>query len=491
MLDSVSARELLAKAFAQRSDFLTCRFHLRTERRSTGRPPHVTNADVSFSHGRLLLTDLGDDDGIMFREAGSLRPAVGVASAFHPQTHYLDRKADSYWSHWASAYHAEESMFKRWRAFVDPRSPGMRSVEFQNAEPDEIAARLLDDKDMDYSLEKASASIARVIVRTPKGRHGTSYDYEWDIDITKGPAILACREFFTNKEGKRSLSSEAHCRLSEFDGVWWPIEVIRTTLASGNQVIFQYTNVEFNRPTHPQVLSPDSLGLPMGMEIRRHDHKGAFYYIGSGATVDQATWDQMKDSQDLTPLKQFRARMDALGDGQYPDWWHLPNDSLGLAGVSDQPDLWEVYVRRWALKHTATQGHQVREQISNEQRTAAQSILDECRKKAAPIRARLDAEMAKVDRDILKLQIAAESKTRVDGQDAVAVGTSGSSTQPSTGGAALTIEKQLAALQARRATLGRSPEIERIFDELKHRLRNSLTTKQSAATDGTNGKAQH
>jgi len=464
---------ILEQALAQRTGFQTAMFDWRIEARRAGQPVHVTRYSVCVSQGKLLMTDLGDDDGVMFREAGSLRPSVGAASAFHPVTHYFDKAANSTWSHTASAYFVKEGPCRSWRAFVDPRTPGMRSVEYQHADPQDIASNLRSSQKLTFTVTKKSDTVDLVLARGTPPATGRAYEYEWEIDKSKGPAIVASREFLASADDRRELASEAITRLEKIDGVWWPVEVVRTSHPTGAQTVFSYSGLEFNRPTHPQQLTPDSLGIPFGTEVKKVGHKGSLYFTGGSSTIDQAEWDQIKDKVELSDLKQFRARMDALGTGQYPDWWDAPGLNLGLSGVEDRPDLWEAYVRRWVLKHMPTQAHVIYQPLAPEQRTAAQGVLDDCRRKATPIRMKQDAELARVKSELDTTAKQAEAKkTPEESPEQKAQS-----------------EAKLAALRTRHAELEKSPEIQRIFVELKRRLDNLRTSGQATAV-GTGVPAQ-
>ena len=369
--------------------------------------------------------------------------------------------------------------------FVDPRTFGLRAIVVQRKDPKEMADMMTASGKLRYSEKLLNDGIIRVsgheAADSPKGY---AFDFEWDIDTENGPSVVTAREFVTYPDGSRELAAESSNDLSLIDGKWWPMKTETKIHASGRGFKIEFIQVEFDQPQHPKRLTPDSIGIPVGLPVRKAGDAGNFYYAGKGEIIDEATFHRDQSKFDLAPLAAHTLQARIRGYGQFPDWWNASDGLYGLKDVADRPDLWELYVRRWVMKRSPNAAESVIEPLTNEQKTAAKGVLDDCRKKAQPVRARLDEELATIGRAILEHE---RTLGIAHGEAAAVASTTQSvpqnplkesATKASDMSGGKDAVKQLAALRARRAALEHSPDMQRLFDELKQRLEDLLTSKQ-------------
>jgi len=208
--------------------------------------------------------------------------------------------------------------------------------------------------------------------------------------------------------------------------------------------------------------------------------------MGAGVTIDDDTWKKIRNGYDRTPYREFSQRAVALGRGQFPSWWTSADGTEGISEVTDNPDLWEAYVRRWVMRRSNHGFWHVIEPLSDTQRTTAKGILDACRNKAVPIRMRLlkevraiAAELAAAESALTAFQLAKDKTVKNEASLPEAKKTAlDTGTKKEKAASEQELKDKIKALQRRKTDLAKSPEIERIFDELKARLEGMLTTKQ-------------
>jgi len=473
--------EVLVRAFQHRESFKTAAFKCRIESNHPRYAPRVRNFEMRWADNVLFLRDHGDDEGFLCPlNAVTGEMPIGIRAGCTPEESVLNRSTNEWWARNLSSVLFNQTQATDWVDYVDARTYGLRAIEVQNQSPGEVIAQFQrPDSKVRFSVEKTSSPLVRVRATGGKHEDGSYYDYLWEIDTDKGPEIVLAQEHFVHPNGQREFAAEARCALTLNDGVWWPNE-IKMNSAGGKHIRVLFDAIEFNRPEHPQKIDADTLGIPIGADVTIRGVNGRNHYMGGGVTVDQETWESIESQQDLGPLNALRIKARSYGTGEYPDWWQASEDDLGIQGLKDQPDLWEVYVRRWVMKHTSHLRWHVDEPLTDDQKTAAKGILDDCRKKATPIRAKLDKERNGVLLEIAKL----EKTPASDGTD---MPVAQSSAAPTKDGASpaktvadrTALDQKVTALKKRAAELEKSPEIERLFDELKHRLENLLTSKQA------------
>lgn len=479
---------LLERAFHQRLGFSTARFKMRVEHTRQDRLSYVKNLEVNLADENWTVRNTGDDHGLVYPpQAGQTDEGaqVGVGGAFVPLVHFLDGSTEDWFFFADLAHSVVYTPGHSMPDFVDPRTYGLRAIVIQRKDPEQMADMMFASGKIQYSERLLSDGIVKVIGHKPADSpKGYASDYEWDIDTKNGPSVLTARQFVTHSDGRRELAAESTNHLSLIEGRWWPIRTDTTIHSSGLGFKVEFTSVEFDQPQHPKRLTPDSIGIPVGLPVRKAGDAGNFYYAGKGEIIDEATFQRDQSKFDLAPLTAHTLQARIRGYGQFPDWWNATDGLFGLKDVADRPDLWELYVRRWVMKRSANAAENVIEPLTHEQKTAAKGVLDDCRKKAQPVRARLDEELATIGKAILEhertLGIAPAEGTvvAITNKSVPQNPTKESATKASDMSGGMDAVKQLAALRSRRAALEHSPDMQRLFDELKQRLENLLTSRQ-------------
>jgi len=479
---------ILEQAFHHRAAFDTSAMVCRIEQHRPGYAPRVRNLESRWAHGVLYEKDFGDDDGFLSplnSRTGEL--PIGMYGMSVPEERILDRSKGEVWRHPTNGVFFIQAKASKWVDYVDIRTYGLRSIDIPNRDPDEILQLFRADKDMTFGVMRSPDSpFVRVVGKGGKHADGGYYEYEWEIDTEKGPEVLLSREHYVYPNGRRIATSEVKSTLAEADGVWWPVELSGWTI-DGGRIDIRYSKVEFNRPDHPQRIDLETLKIPTGAPIHVDGDKAHYFYLGGGNWTDEPTWLATRNQYDLTAFNALKDSSRSVGTGEFPIWWNESPDTHGLTGVSERPDLWEAYVRRWIIKHTDHASWKVIEPLSDSQKTAAKGILDDCRRRAVPIRAKLDHERAGV-----LAELAALEKPPSAVATSAPTDTTGKSARPDSGTDAIAAEsadraakgKRIEALRARAATLEKSSEIERLFDELKRRLEGLLTSKQVDPNSG-------
>lgn len=477
---------ILERAILQRTGFKTAAISYRREAKYPRFPRRIENNEVRITESAEYVVERGDDDGIMSHGSDG-GPAFGVRNMCLPEENLFDFAARKAWRHRNSDLSFSLKNIDSLTDRHDLRIVGLVPYEKRNTSPQELLNELAGRKGQTITVTPEGDDLVRVTAtsaeESPLGR-GVM---EWVIDKKKGPSIIKT-SIWLQKEGKpRAMEAECRTTLAQFDGRWWPERVeIDFPDASGG-VRYDFKIAEFDRPDHPQFLDSDFMGIPVGAlvydvtgDIRKPERR---CYVGNGKTVPHADWNSVKDRYDLGPLKQFRERMHAMGSGYFPKWWNPDAADLGLEGVSDRPDLWEAYVRRWVMRHTTSHSWVVLEPLTDAQRTAAQAALFDCRGKAAPIRSRCDAEAKPLQAELALLlkrqvaQAASETGSPVAEKDIL------STSQPVAAGTGKE-QNEIARLRARLADLEHPKEIAAVFETLKTRLDGILTTKQRDPMNG-------
>jgi len=506
--------EVLAQAILQRMHFKTARFEVRYEERPD--PTHTWTSNLSYEWAgeSQFITNRGDDDGVRYVSRTTGQVPLGVSHVAMPEQIVLNRSADVMWSHALASGVFGQRRADHWPDYVDARTYGLMPIEHQKSDPLQLLELLGEGSDVRFQDERIAPNLVRVR-RSESDADGSGlWEIEWEIDVDKGPAVTQVSSYYTRPGGGRALASRAVNDLVLIDGVWWPSSVKSTR--GDTPVTVSYRNVEFDRATHRQAIDADALDIPVGAMVNKLSASGQpefAHYIGAGVTVSVDEWRRIEGGYDLKPLQEFAKRINAMGSGGFPGWWDAASDTNGIEGVADNPDLWETYVRRWTLRHTNNGEWVVVEPLTDEQRAGARSVLDDCRKRAVPIRMRADQELATVAKNILAIE-------KDSGVDSRAVGPNGPTPKATTTSApavgmqtqsepvapdraaqkskspdsaasgdtpkpAPEVVARLTSLRERKASLESPLEIRRIFDELKQRLDNLLTSKQRDPAGGS------
>jgi len=474
---------VLQDAFEQRMKYKTAHFKVRREDFHDGNVSVVKNLEYQWAGDSLHYVDRGDDDGIRLVDQRTGNGYFGVRNACLPQEIVLDQKREKMWLHEGSYDNFNVNQAEHWLMYTDIRTVGLRMMEVQRTDPRQAFQLLKNDSQMRFSEQKIKAGLIRVIAVGSKHPDGSFYDFEWDIDPEKGPAITGAREWITDDQGKRKIAGECTLDLMQVDGRWWPSRAEYLSPESGDRTVIEFQSVEFDRANHPAHIDMDTLGIPIGAPILGDPVLHRQRYLGNGNLVSEPEWNKVKDQYDTSALHNWFAKMNAMGRGYVPAWWDTPSETLGLDDLPNRPDLWGAYVRRWIRKHTTNEAWVVAEPLTEAQKNAAWDILADCRKKATPIRARLDSEAAAVSSEIALLEKkSAQAKGVAPPHPIPALNNKAPSTQPDAGSDEF--KTRLVSLREKLAKSKNTNEFAILFDELKHRVDAVLTEKQRDPAGG-------
>ena len=485
--------QLLERAFLQRLSYKTASFRVREENIRNGWATAVSNREMKWAGDSFWCRDEGDDDGMLrYGNARTGEVPLGVASCFLPEERVVDAKSGSMWARATNSPFTTKAGLAAWFDYVDVRTVGLRSIVLQQTDPHSMLESLIGDGGLSFETLSDRNGLAVIRGVGKPNSDKTCYECEWEIDRDKGPSVVCARQFLKYSDGHRELSSEAKTSLKRTNGMWWPSRVEFDFPGSGRRT-FEFRNVEFNESQHPPTIDADALGLPIGAPIYPQGLRRTDRYMGAGVTIDDATWKSIKSGYDTMPYRDFSNRAVALGRGEFPSWWTSTDGTEGISDIGDRPDQWEAYVRRWVMRRTNHHAWHVIEPLSDIQRTKAKGILDECRKMAIPIRTRLDKDAADVAIDLAAAEKALKdfrsASEKIPASEADAASVKKIALDSDAGKEKLANEEKLTAkikaLQQRKAELAKSPEIERIFDELKARLEGMLTTRQKDPGNGS------
>ncbi|MCG3129299.1 MAG: hypothetical protein FLDDKLPJ_00024 [Phycisphaerae bacterium] len=140
------------------------------------------------------------------------------------------------------------------------------------------------------------------------------------------------------------VTNESVTAYAEFDGLWFPqrIEFIRE---GETWMTFEVNRAEFDRPEHPRTLTPASMGMPVGTQVK--SQRGVQFWDGDTLiTVQEAHERHASGELDFSEVARL-SEAASRGDfpGRFPS--SMSGDHLGLAGVPRRPAIWEEYVRRF------------------------------------------------------------------------------------------------------------------------------------------------
>ena len=473
--------EILEKAIAHRTTFHTASVSMRRvwENKSFGR--RVDNFDIRIAGDDEYWIESGDDDGLLMTDLKTGAPSFGTRNMALPREHLWNHEAKTHWTHWNSNEFFDLTPSSVRTFYVDIRTIGLQEVEIDGDTTSGIRERLGKGPAKKYTVAKAENHLVRVYGVEPVANPVGSYlETEWIIDESKGPSIIQKAAWLCRPGEPQQLLSECRVQLIQIDGRWWPARSEIVSPAGGTRLLYEFKHLEFDRSSHPTIIDADYFGIPPGARVFNvlDGKPKPERYIGGGQTVSEAEWKEIKEAYDPAPLARFESKMRAMGDGCFPKWWKSGTDDFGIEGVSGQPDQWEAYVRRWVMRHTPNHRWTVIEPLTNEQKTAAQSVLNDCRNRAKPIRAHCDEDLIATRLLLVDLELKAKGGNPESAEKAT-----GSSQQLSaeSGGHA----KQVAALKEKIAKLEEPKEIAVIFSELKSRLDALLTSKQREPTNGS------
>lgn len=350
--------------------------------------PRIEYWEDFFVGNSLLREERCDPDGIRLRDPSTGTPALGVTGSCLPERSLADLESKIRWSQPAGVEHLTQYHQLYRPDYRDPRSAGLRASWDQRTTPNQVLEELHKER-VRWSIRSEGRLIH--VVSQKRDNSNEVIEVEWQIDPEMDYAVLACevRQSTAEKALKATLKSTTEYAIQ--DGRWWPTR--SETLAPGfkYRIVIKFESVEFDRPEHPKKLTPDVLGLPIGVAVHKLGQKGVskaeqLFYLGQGQTVSEAEWERIKGGLDLTArdafYEQFRHR---ASRGHFPSWWDDASGSFGLSDVGGKPDDWELYVRRWIAKRRPGATFEPVDPLDEKQINSAWAILEDCRKQARAI----------------------------------------------------------------------------------------------------------
>ena len=238
----------------------------------------------------------------------------------------------------------------------------------------------------------------RVVVT---GHWDNGMSVRWTLDPEKGMQPVRV-EMLSGSEVLGACETE----YEQFDGLWFPRHCTFSHRGS-TTVTIGVLSAEFNRPDHPQELTPKDLGMVPGTQVAHTSLQQTAWTgekliplidwlnMAEAGEVDNSAWDEVvKRCQSPTGL------------GRYPKT--MNDDFLGLTvSVTRRPGLWEDYTRRF-IQRFRLQGEQIGRAWSHlkECQKPAYAYLDEQKsaiREAETERAKVAAELAKVEAELAKV----------------------------------------------------------------------------------------
>lgn len=350
--------------------------------------PRMEYWEDFFVGNSILREERCDPDGIRVRDPATGDATLGVTGSCLPERSLADLDSKIRWSHPAGVEHLTQYQRPLRPDYRDPRIAGLQAGWDQRMAPSDVLDEILKDKGP-WTV-RAEGSLVRVASRL-RNSNEESTEVEWLIDPDKDYAVLSCQitRHEPNKPPTVSLKSVTDYAVQ--DGRWWPTRSETLSPGSKYRIVITFESVEFDRPDHPKKLTPDLLGLPIGVAVQKIGQKGVakserLFYIGQGQTVSEDEWERIKQTFDLTArdafYEQFRHR---ASRGHFPPWWDDASGSFGISDVAGKPDDWELYVRRWIVKRRPGATFEPVDPLDEKQINSAWAILEDCRKQARAI----------------------------------------------------------------------------------------------------------
>lgn len=385
-----SCPQILIDAFMYRTTFKTARFTVRIEEERRILQPYVRRFRFEWAHGARYIVDLGDDHGMSFSNRETAEVPLGVFSTALPRSFFFNATNDEMWEYgMGRAVRNGPKMTELHLGGVpDPRTYGLRVGEMPRFSPEYWVAVFKKKEAGRIVISDADQPKVHVKLIGEPVRWGHS-EIEWWIDKDKGPGVTCLRETIVHPDGRAELLVEMESTLERIDNMWWPRRIEYKLFRDGNgrAGLVTFDDIEFDRPTHAQSLDVDVMRIPIGTKVALRPEGGGrsemARYVGRGKVISEDEWKEKKDDYDTSALEKAEALIDFPNRGNCPDWWNDNDDAYGLKDAATRPELWDLYVRRWALKRRTNHSWVAKEPLTDKQCQDARNILDECIKKAA------------------------------------------------------------------------------------------------------------
>jgi len=326
---------------------------------------------------RYILVHREDDEGVFKRDHAG-RP---VLAFLNKPDHFLVTDGQV-WQHTegtGDAYvHAEDAR-KPFRLY-DMRSIGLNPVTI-GSDFDE-AVRRLDYPPLRYETEIVDG------LHVVTGRTRESM-VKWWIDPERAWNVVRTEVF---QDGKKIGERRFELKLDLHDGIWFPRRIEHYRLGAGDttaSTVTELHSVEFNRPEHPEELTPADIGIEVGTSVIWQDREPARggYWDGE-KTIPFAELVERIETGELAMGSTVR-RARAYVKKAFPTREKLVAAIRGGASVSKvaatQPALpiptskWKTIETRW---ETYTRLFIQRYDFNEEQTQKAWSICADCQGRA-------------------------------------------------------------------------------------------------------------
>lgn len=219
------------------------------------------------------VTDFqGDEEGVFMRDADG-RPRDDLT--YHGPLHFLVKDGET-WEHIDQAPVAEIG--------ADERAAHYRLYDLRKIGLDPVVP----GRDFDQELRKSGLPPPQYeTVVDADGLYVVSFSFgddtaRWWIDPQRGWNVVRTAVVAAGRE-----TSGMRMELAEYDGAWFPRQFeYRRRAADGDEfvTVTNVLNAEFNRPWHPQRLTPSDIGVEAGMTL----------HFSQRATDSTLLWDGSK-----------------------------------------------------------------------------------------------------------------------------------------------------------------------------------------------------
>lgn len=367
------------------------------------------NFESRIAGGSYMVIDRGDDDGIITYSAHSGLPNLGMRGACAPVLELVDRNAGNAWyfqegSGSATSQTPAEAtaldirtigfepfplisdpsvMIENWKQFFP--SPGHWRVKESGHFTQVVAER-------DFDVKQA-----------PKHRQ----KWVWTIDPSRDDVVVSIVIEVALQDQAPRTWGKGETTYKLIDGHWIPSAHTGWREGKENEVLraeYELLEASLDKEHHPRTLTVDMLKIPDGTFVGSPSsgRRGVRVWNGK-ATVSRDEWIETKRPPVNQSVELTLAGRQKADHYRYPAWWYDETGLNGLEGVPTDPNEWEAYVRRWCIRHEANE----------KQRTAAKSVLDDCRKEARAYLKKHRLELEKLESRQSKLETSSKESIAV------------------------------------------------------------------------------
>lgn len=244
--------------------------------------------------------------------------------------HSVLRQKDALWSYDHDRTFAEYYASPEVRAENVPDLRSLGLMFFTSYEDPDTTIRRIERAGIDAFEVGRQGGLQVVTAHTQQG------DVTWWLDPARDHQPVRVT---LQRDGR--LRREARIELGQIDGVWFPVhvETIGYTPDGREQShdVSEVFYAEFNRPDHPDHLTPGDIGIEAGTLVTRYPSRK-----GSEALV----W----DGRQLVPFSQYRGTFPHQRDADAAVV--APRAGLGFdARIRRKLSAWEAYTRAFIARH--------------------------------------------------------------------------------------------------------------------------------------------